>query len=1254
MPTFSLHSHTVYSQRDSIIKPEDITAKIKAASGTHYSVTDHGTAQGWLAVRDACKKNKLIPVYGVELYCNQFIDIFKQIQKMRDDAPKKEAPQVVIQAIKNLVLPLMSPKQSAYFVSALIDPGNAATTAKQLMQRLGYGYEHLVAVATTSEGRTNLIRLHNLGWSDGHYAKPQVTTKQCLDHSSGIIWTTACLGGPIAKRFRYDPTGGEALNYLEQWKPLKDRFFLEVQPLDLLDQRRYNSFVLALHQASGFPLVLSQDNHHLDEKDWIAHRALMLSQNNETIDKIEEQYTFKGQQIGFSDLKKVLGVETTWRVQEIIEQEKLPIVVPAGHHYGDVRLHWRTNDDVRRQCETTNPELMPWLDRCFETADTIQAGIKDIAWETKHRLTHYDDARTKALTICIQRLKEMGYGPLADKSYYTQEVVVDGDEDNREHMTKAYHDWLVKEDKVITACGFWDYIWTLYRVTSAVQAEGIPIGYARGSGGGCLVMFLLGIIRVNPVEYGLYFERFLNPARLGLDPKTLARVKEMASCPDADLDFSSIGRTRVIEIAEEIFGKAFVVPVGTVGEAKVKTALADLCRVLKITQAEYMPVSKELPEDANGTMTFADAMEVPAFAKFTQKYPNIPNFLPSLIGVIRSTGRHAGGVCIADVPVAQSVPVVRAGAKDGGSFVTGFPESGAERALESIGFVKFDFLATDTVDHVSLCARTLYEEHLKAGGEPWIKEGERMLYPEQIPHYRFNDPEVMKTIFYTGNTDGIFQMEEQIGKQMVQIIKPDSIGELSDISTMIRPGCLQANCNWFTNASGTMENKTGSGLHFAYAARKFESDINAPPNLPFAVLEVLKPTHYCCIYQEQMMFLIQVVTGGKMSLGEGDIYRRAIEHSAKGKQDAIETCAKLEKQMKEMAAFPPEVVDEVCAIIKGGAAYSFNKAHALSYGLFSYAQAWFKHYHKHIFLASHVSLLAAKNKLEKAHKIINNGRSMGIEIKAPHAMASGDKATWSPDKKTIYLPFTTIKGIKDETAAAIPRCAAGSTSTLDFLLKARKEPTIKKNHLVDLARIGGFDGLDTMSRLHRVAAINYTLARTTAKQTDEVFKGHWQTAMGFVVLGDMSNERKAQTEVEVFGSFINESPLDAMLPWLQSSGWTALSQIEPEKDQEFLVFFLVTGVTKKVHKTGNSKGKEWLKLTCWDGEGVGEISIWAHDLQGNSEEGIIGYRSLIMTNKVYCAIVQSDGERPISLARRRDYRTGNGETRPTLFLKNNI
>ena len=154
MPTLSLHSHTVYSQRDSIIKPADIAAKVKANGGTHYAVTDHGTAQGWLAVRDACKKEKIIPIYGVELYVNPFIAIFKQIQKMRDDAPKKDAAGIVIKAIKDLILPLMSPKQSAYFVGGLNDPKDAGATAKQLMQRLGYGYEHLVAVAITDEGRT--------------------------------------------------------------------------------------------------------------------------------------------------------------------------------------------------------------------------------------------------------------------------------------------------------------------------------------------------------------------------------------------------------------------------------------------------------------------------------------------------------------------------------------------------------------------------------------------------------------------------------------------------------------------------------------------------------------------------------------------------------------------------------------------------------------------------------------------------------------------------------------------------------------------------------------------------------------------------------------------------------------------------------------------------------------------------------------------------------------------------------------------
>jgi DNA polymerase III alpha subunit len=184
-----------------------------------------------------------------------------------------------------------------------------------------------------------------------------------------------------------------------------------------------------------------------------------------------------------------------------------------------------------------------------------------------------------------------------------------------------------------------------------------------------------------------------------------------------------------------------------------------------------------------------------------------------------------------------------------------------------------------------------------------------------------------------------------------------------------------------------------------------------------------------------------------------------------------------------------------------------------------------------------------------------------------------------------------------------------------------------------------------------VASINYTLARTTAKQTDVVFQEHWKTAQDFVVLGEMDDQRKSQTEVEVFGSFVNESPLDKMLPWLQQNNWTALSQIESAPDEEFLVYFLVTGVTKKVHKTGNSKGKEWLKLTCWDGEGVGEVSIWAFDLEGKPEEGIMGYRSLIKPNEVYLAVVQSTGDRPVSLARRSIYTGPMRTVRETLMLK---
>ena len=594
-----------------------------------------------------------------------------------------------------------------------------------------------------------------------------------------MIWTTACLGGPLAKRLKWDPLRNEALAYLKRWN--KNQLLLEVQPLDLLDQELYNSEVITLAAMTGFNLVLSQDNHHVDEQDWMAHRAMMLSQNDLTIERIEATYRYKGRVLPFSDLKKELGIATTAEMEFVLwegEGEDFELVQKAGHHYGDVRLHWRTNDDIRRECEIHNDELQPVLDQCFAMTDAVCSMIKDIPWPTKHRIPHHEGAKEQALKVCAERLKQLG------------------------KCNMQYVEWLAKEEKVITACGFWDYIWSLYKVVKKVQEEGIPIGYARGSGGGCLVMFLLGIIRVDPVKYGLYFERFLNPARLGLDPKTLERVKPMVSCPDADLDFSSIKRQRVIEIAEEIFGKTSVVPVGTIGEAKLRTAMADLCRVLKIPQTEFMPVSKELPEDPNGKLSFTEAMKVTAFADFMVKYPGLAKLLPPLVGSIRSTGQHASGICIADVPVAEAVPVVRAGAKEGGNIVTAFGESGSERALESIGFVKFDFLATDTVDHVSLCARSLHEEQLATGGTSWLKDGELMLYPEQIPHFTMNDPKVMKEIFHTGNTDGIFQMEESIGKQMSQLVKPDTVEEISDISTMIRPGCLQADCHWFVREDG--------------------------------------------------------------------------------------------------------------------------------------------------------------------------------------------------------------------------------------------------------------------------------------------------------------------------------------------------------------------------------------------------------------------------------------------------------------------
>lgn len=1256
--TLSLHSHSVYSQRDSIIKLDAAAAKIKAAGCTHYAISDHGTIQGWLALRDACEKNKLTPVYGCELYVNDDLPLLHKVLEAREHCPAKEKSQVVIRTIQEHA-GYMSPAKLAYFTGDLEDPTDIAKVAKKLFNRLAFGYTHLVATAISARGRENLIRLVNLGWDKGYYYKPQVTTDECLAHAEGLVWTTACMGGPIARRLQWDPTGTEAVQYLRRWDAHKAVFHLEVQPLDLLAQIKYNQKLIQLHQLTGFPLILSQDNHHLEENEWIAHRIMMLAQNDEVIDRIEDIYEYKGEKLPFSDLQARLGVPTNWQTQLVIEQEKLPLVLKAGHHYANVRLHWRTDDDVRKQIELTNPELLPVIDQCLARTSEFSKTIPEIKWSQEFRIPKFEDARTKVLTICANRLSELGIIHEQEAKDY---IVVEGEEKTNEDQMVKYVEWLGKEDKVINACGFYNYIWTLYLLTKKVQDEGIPIGYARGSGGGCLIMYLLGIIRVDPVRYGLFFDRFLNPARLGLNPKTLAKEKEISSCPDVDLDFSSIHRKRVIEIAAEIFGKEYVVPVGTIGEVKVKTGLAEICRVCQIPATEYMPASKELPNDVTGTMTWDEAMEVPNFKAFIKKHPILDKYTKSLVGTIKSTGTHAGGVCIADVPIAQSIPVVRAGAKEGGDFVTGFPESAAERGLESVGFIKFDCLATDTVDHLSLCAVARYEAHLAAGGAPWVKGGERLLYPEQMPDFKTDDPYVMKTILHEGNTDGIFQLEESIGKDQCRLIKPDTIDELADIGTMIRPGCLQALASYTNpvvdkdgNVSWTTSEVSTTGLHFEYAARKFYPKMNPPPDFPEAILEVLRATHYCCIYQEQIMLLIERITGGYMSLGEGDLYRRLLEQLGKRKEGAKEKIEKLEAEMKSHSPFPSTLVDQVCTVIKGGANYSFNKSHSLSYSLFSYGQAWFKAYYPHIFYASHVTLLAAKNNLDKVHKIVNNARAMGIEIRSPHVLHSGRRATWSPDGKIIYLPFTVMKGLKSETAEAIREIVKVHTiTTIDqFILRAIQHPAIKRNHLIALAQIGALDDMG-VPRIKAVAMCSYVAERATTKSPEAAIVALCDEAKMFVPLADIPTATLVENEMRIFGGFINECPLDKLKDRMEAEGWIPMSTVEPMPDKEFQVYFMVTSITKKVHKSGKSQGKEWYKLTGWDGHGVCELSIWNHDLDGKhfqqGDTTVIGYRNILGCNRVYRAVISNDGQRPATLAYRGSRYVGNGLTN-TLFLE---
>ena len=599
------------------------------------------------------------------------------------------------------------------------------------------------------------------------------------------------------------------------------------------------------------------------------------------------------------------------------------------------------------------------------------------------------------------------------------------DADQREKQRERYEARLEFEIATILKMGFPGYFLIVGDFINWAKANGCPVGPGRGSGAGSLVAYSLKITDLDPLEYNLLFERFLNPERV--------------SMPDFDIDFCQANRDRVIDYVKDKYGKEAVSQIVTFGTMAARAAIRDVGRVLDMSYTFCDGISKLIPNKPGTHITIEGAIKAePILAERLEKEDEVKTLVAlaqKLEGMTRNVGMHAGGVLIAPGKLTDFCPL--------------YQQPGSESAVsqydkddvEAIGLVKFDFLGLATLTILEIAKDLIVSRH----------KGQENFAFEDLP---LNDPKVYK-LFSDGKTEAVFQFESRGMQGMLRDAKPTRLEDLIALNALYRPGPMD--------------------LIPTFVARKNgREEIEYPHPL---VAEMLSETYGIMVYQEQVMQTAQILGG--YSLGGADMLRRAMgkkKAEEMAEHRAIFRAGAAKNNIDEAKA------DEVFDLMEKFAGYGFNKSHAAAYSLLAYHTAWLKvHYTAEFFCAN---MTVEMDDTDKLKVLFEDAQKMGLSFEPPNVNRGNYRFEPVSDKMIRY-GLGAIKGTGQAAIDAIisARSESGPFSSLfDFCVRVDRS-RVNKRCMEALIKAGAFDTLQ-LNRAALIASVDRAVDFANAAQAN--------------------------------------------------------------------------------------------------------------------------------------------------------------------------
>jgi DNA polymerase-3 subunit alpha len=991
-----------------------------------------------------------------------------KIQKLGELAKADRQPALALTDTDNMFGALeFSDKMAGYGIQPIIGCELAVDFGDQdanVRNALAAGPARIVLLAAREAGYRNLMRLNSRAFLETpvHQA-PHIKFEWLLDNVEGLIALTGGPEGPIALAINADQGALAALRCDRLATLFGDRLYIELQRHGVEKERRAEGALIDLAYTKGFPLVATNEPYFATTDDYEAHDALLCIAAGRLVaetdrDQLTPDHRFKTRAemaVLFADIPEALA----------------------------------STVEIAERCAFRPVTRKPILPRF-----TVGAGANAAGAENDEAA----ELRRQAEAGLVKRLELNGC------------ATGFSEEDYRERLSF--------EIGVIERMKYPGYFLIVADFIQWAKSQGIPVGPGRGSGAGSLVAYSLTITDLDPIRFGLLFERFLNPDRV--------------SMPDFDIDFCQDRRDEVIRYVQERYGRDQVAQIITFGTLQARGVLRDVGRVLQMPYGQVDKLTKLVPQNPAAPVSLAAALaSEPKLQAFRDEDPVVArafDIAQRLEGLTRHASTHAAGIVISDRPLSELVPLYRDPKSD--MPVTQFNMKWVEPA----GLVKFDFLGLKTLTVLDAAVKLLKRRGIEL----------------DIGRIPLDDKKTYEMLG-RGDVVGVFQVESQGMRRALVDMRSDRFEDLIALVALYRPGPM---ANIPTYCSRKLGEEEIEYLH---------------PSLE----PILKETFGVITYQEQVQQIAKSLAG--YTLAEADLLRRAMGKKIKAEMDAQRARFLSGAIERGIPKATTEAIFDACAKF---AEYGFNKSHSAPYAFITYQTAWMKANYPVEFLAA--SMTMDINNTDKLSEFRAEAQRLGIKVEAPNVNRSG--ATFEVSDGTIYYALAGLKGVGAQAVELIVEARKDGlfTSPADFA--ARVNPrAINKRVIESLAAAGAFDVLDA-NRARVFAGAEAILAAcqrsheaATMGQND-MFGGAADapTIMLPQVEPWLPAER-LRREYDAIGFFLSGHPLDdyaTALKRLRVQSWAEFSRAVKTGATAGKVAATVVSRMERRTKTGNKMG----------------------------------------------------------------------------------